>query len=92
MAAASRSNARSKAQNNLNELHKIGRENGDISDEQCQLILKNQKVLSVPDENVTSFVLSWVKQKGIEHVCAPFEAEWQLVYMERMGIIDYVVR
>jgi len=30
------------------------------------------------------------EQDGIQFECAPFEAEWQLVYLEHQGVINYV--
>lgn len=44
-----------------------------------------------PREDIIQNVLVWAKKKGVQCIGAPFEADWQLVELEKSGIIDGII-
>jgi 5'-3' exonuclease len=41
--------------------------------------------------DVPAAVYRWAKANNVRIVCAPFEAEWQLVALLRQGVVDAIV-
>uniref|UniRef100_A0A7S2KZ73 Exonuclease 1 n=1 Tax=Leptocylindrus danicus TaxID=163516 RepID=A0A7S2KZ73_9STRA len=78
---AKRKAARSKVEERIDELKE--------NDEETLKKLKARCVY--PREDVLALVVQWFQREGIMHFSAPFEAEWQLVSLERQGLIDGIV-
>jgi 5'-3' exonuclease len=54
-------------------------------------MLRHLKKITVPDALFVSYIVQWMKkQDGLQFECAPFEAEWQLIHLERQGVVNYV--
>lgn len=64
------------------ELHKLGK--------MSQAHLELQKAVDVTPEMARQFIEE-LKQVGVQYVVAPYEADAQLVYLERKGIIDGIL-
>ena len=54
-------------------------------------VKQNMSKLSKPTDEMLYVIVSWLKEEGIDVVCAPFEAEWQLVFVEKIGFIDGIM-
>ncbi len=42
-------------------------------------------------DELTAMILNWFRKENINFICAPFEAEWQLVYLEKEKTIDAII-
>lgn len=62
-----------------------------ITEEDRNKALTQTKKATYPDERVKKQLIDWMKGHDIEFECAPFEAEWQLVYALREGQIDAIM-
>ena len=62
-----------------------------VNDDDIDTFVKNIKVVSKPSEQILSFIVKWMKSRGIQYYCAPFEAEWQLCQLEKENSIDAIV-
>jgi len=62
----------------------------EVTDDDRDEMLQHLKKVTYPDELFVSCVVQWMKEEKILFQGAPFEAEWQLVHLQRRGIIDYV--
>ena len=61
-----------------------------MTDTDRQLLMKHLKEITFPDEEFVSLIVKWMKEHSIDFECAPFEAEWQLAFLEREGALDFV--
>ena len=54
---------------------------------------KHRKVIAYPREDFIAMIIAFCKEKGIKYCSAPFEADWQLVSLQKQGIIQqfYVI-
>ena len=53
--------------------------------------MKNIKKITHRSNELTNLVIKWMVSKDIKYVCAPFEVEWQCVYLEHMKLVDAVM-
>ena len=79
------------ATNEQRKLIKAGLERRLSELEDKDEIEKLQARCVYPREDILKLVVQWMKEEDILHFSAPFEAEWQLVSLERQGLIDAIV-
>ena len=60
-------------------------------DHSIDKIRRKQKLAAQITQDVFYEVMERLKQEGVRIICAPFEADSQLVALSRQGIIDYAV-
>jgi 5'-3' exonuclease len=94
VARAKRDKTKSDASKALDRLFAKGRDpNQNISDDDLTEVKKHMKALSKPTEELTRLIVDWLlsQEPKVSAVCAPFEAEWQLVFLEKRGVIDGIM-
>lgn len=62
-----------------------------LSEAEIREIKKNMKIVSKPTDEMREAIVSWLKETKVEVYMAPFEAEWQLVYLESKNMIDGII-
>ena len=80
-----------KAKEELEEFYRKGRDGEPIGEDDRSRALSNLRTITQPTERVISAVVNWFKEAGISFMCAPFEADWQLAYLDRIGQVDGIV-
>ena len=83
VARANRDNAANKARQKITAFEeKCNNTPQDVNDEDRDSYVKNLKKISRPRQEITHFIVEWMKSQNISFVSAPYEAEWQLVRLE----------
>ena len=63
----------------------------EITQEKIEESQKHIINISYPTNKIHAMVVTWMKANNIQFLCAPFEAEWQLVSLQRRGEIDVII-
>ena len=74
---------RETAQLKLADIYKTS----DITDKTAEDVQKYRKVMAHPREDFIAMIITFCKEKGIKYCSAPFEADWQLVSLQKQGIL-----
>lgn len=72
----------------LDEFYADGRANRPIDENRRDQALRHLLNATNPDANIISMIVEWMVRDGIRFECALFEAEWQLVQLEKDNVID----
>ncbi len=91
VARQSRDKKLASARDYLNSFLEKGRRGDPITDDDRKRALKNIRDTFIPDQKIIHMVVTWMKQDSILHMSAPFEAEWQLIELERSGEIHAII-
>ena len=62
-----------------------------LTEEDLKVMARLRKTIATPDEGVYALVVDHLKKRGIQYRCAPFEADGQLAYDERMEYISGII-
>jgi 5'-3' exonuclease len=62
-----------------------------MSEAEREQFKKNWSDMNVPTNSLIATIANWLNENEIEYKCAPFEAEWQLVYLEMIGEIHGMI-
>ena len=54
-------------------------------------LLALAKKAMYPTDHVYACVYNWCKSRNVAIVGAPIEANWQMVYMSKLGLVDFVL-
>eukprot|EP00956_Cyclotella_meneghiniana_P001937 scaffold2128_cov38-Cyclotella_meneghiniana.AAC.3 len=87
---SSRRSERETAQLKLADIYKTSV----ITDKTAEDVQKHRKEMAYPRGDFIAMIIAFCKEKGILKYCsAPFEADWQLVSLQKQGIIQqfYVI-
>jgi len=91
VARKERDEKKNKAEEWLSAFYRDGLENRPIDDARRELAMRYLRDLTNPDELIVSCIIEWMEREKILYDCAPFEAEWQLVQLEKEGVVDAVM-
>lgn len=75
----------------MNQFYQKGHNNEPLTTEDREQTKKDWKAITVLDTGMIHMVVEWMKEKGIDFVCAPFKVEWQLVELESSRCIDGIL-
>ncbi len=75
----------------LNDFFQKGVAGDAITDDDRADAFKLTKQVTVPTYEMLDMVIKWMVGEGIKFVGAPFEAEWQLVMLEKSCEIDAIM-
>eukprot|EP00956_Cyclotella_meneghiniana_P030798 scaffold78688_cov59-Cyclotella_meneghiniana.AAC.6 len=78
---------RETAQLKLADIYKTS----DITDKTAEDVQKHRKAMAHPREDFIAMIIAFCKEKGIKFCSAPFEADWQLVSLQKQGIIQHIL-
>ena len=53
--------------------------------------MKHVKIIATPNNHVLSLVIDWMRNNQMRYMCAPFEAKWQCVFLERLKIVNGII-
>ena len=59
-----------------------------LTDEDHSNAMKAIKTLASPSNELIFIVKEWILRNHVSFMCAPFEAEWQCVCLERLNIVQ----
>eukprot|EP00956_Cyclotella_meneghiniana_P000217 scaffold276_cov47-Cyclotella_meneghiniana.AAC.8 len=62
-----------------------------ITDKTAEDVQKHRKAMAHPREDFIAMIIAFCKEKGIKYCSAPFEADWQLVSLQKQGIIQHIL-
>jgi len=62
-----------------------------LKEKHLQTMARLRKIIATPDEGVYALVVDHLKKRRIQYRCAPFEADGQLAYDERMGYVSGII-
>lgn len=91
VARATRDRRLNTAKKWLHDFYKDAREGIPITEERRAKLNKNLAAVAVPNDTVLKMVTDCFDSEGIEYECAPFEAEAQLVHLEKEGFLDAIL-
>ena len=75
----------------LQAFYADGRKHQPISDQQKAQLQKKHATVCVPNDTVLKLHVDWMDSENIQYECAPFEADWQLVYLETIQGLDGII-
>ena len=65
--------------------------NGICDDAIADTVKSHRKNMAAPREDLIAMIKNYCDQKNILYCASPFEADWQLVALQQMGIIQYIM-
>jgi len=81
-----------KAQSYLDSFYQRGNNCDTIlTDDEFTKAEQCRKIIASPNNEILSLILSWFKSNDAKYTCAPFKAEWQCIYMERLNQVNAVM-
>ena len=90
MKAHTQADRRAKRQHHLDELRRLY-EMDDINDAIIESVTNHRKNLACPREDLIAMVIKFCDKKKIKYCCGPFEADWQLVALQKQGFIKHIM-
>jgi 5'-3' exonuclease len=52
---------------------------------------RQRQNIAAPRDDLIAMLINWCKEVGIPYCCAPFEADWQLIALQQMNIINGIM-
>lgn len=76
-----------KASEWLNAFYEKGRKDDVITDDERKKALKYIKEGTAVDDRIIQYVVDFLDEIGVDYMCAPYQADGQLVRLEKDGVI-----
>ena len=87
-----RSNKRKEARKLLDLFYERGKDpDVELTDEDHTKAMKYIKTIASPTNEMISLVRCWLDDNKINHMCSPFDAEWQCVHLEQVNEVDAIM-